>query len=202
MGLTVIIADAQNEYMQRLKQYMDKFYEGKIDIACCLGKEDLREAIHATPDPLVLIGEELVMPSQKLLCDVPAVVMTEERSSCSIPNAYSIWKYQRIDVLYDEITAAYGKRGSLVLFHKPKPWELLLFQGTSGGTGTSTMAAVCARNLAQMGRKVLYLNLETLGTADFYFQSSQGMDLGTFLHEMENGANAEDLIEKSVKKDS
>ena len=202
MNRTVIIADTQNEYMQRLGQYLERFYEDQINLISCIGKEELKAAIHPAEKPLVLIADELASSVQRLLWEIPVVVLTEERDACSIPGARSIWKYQRIDTLYNEITAAYEQKEKLVLFHRPKPWRILLFQGVSGGVGTSTMAAVCARNLAQMGKKVLYLNLEPLGTADFYFQSREGKNLSDFLQEVEAGADAVELMESGSKKDS
>ena len=44
------------------------------------------------------------------------------------------------------------------------------------------MAAACARNYAGKGRKVLYLNLESFGSADVFFDADGKADMSDVVH--------------------
>lgn len=58
-----------------------------------------------------------------------------------------------------------------VVAEEKKQAKIAVFSSPCGGSGTSTLAAACARSFAKAGKKTLYLNLEKFGSSDIFFSS-------------------------------
>ena len=80
--------------------------------------------------------------------------------------------------------------------------KIYLAESIAGGTGTTTVAIAFARFLARKGKRVLYLNLETLGSVGSIFQNDGGRDFSDVLYLLKSQkGNLELKIDGIVQKD-
>lgn len=201
MGKTIIIADRNQRYLQRLREFFIPAYETAYDFVCCCDTDQLIQALQCKEIALAVLDQKLLEDSKSLLAGVPVMILMEQQDTPLPKNIRGILKYQRRDRLFACMEQAASDPSEYILFTEEKQCELFLFQAASGGTGCSIMAAACSKALAAAGKEVLYLNLEANGTAGFYFRGDGNGSILQFLQQMRTGIPIETALGANRKRD-
>ena len=111
----------------------------------------------------------------------------------------------KISLIYKEILNLYSEN-PVNVFNLKKDGSgetgILTFLPCNGGDGASVMAAACCLNFADRGRRVLYLNLESFGTPDIFFDAEGTFNLSDLIYSIKSRkSNIALKIESMVKKD-
>ncbi|MBQ8052660.1 MAG: AAA family ATPase [Lachnospiraceae bacterium] len=178
MKIRVGFFDKDTRYVNKLVNYLNLHYSDSIETHMYSNIDTMLEQIRKHKLDILLIEPGCVEES----FDVPDYMGMAYFSTSvdidTIREKRTICKYQKVDIIYKEILNLFSE---LDLGISVKAWSgecsIQLFIGASGGVGTTTVAAACAKNLAQNGRKVLYLNLESNGVISQIFtgELSQGL---------------------------
>lgn len=116
----------------------------------------------------------------------------------------AICKYQKVDLIYKQILSIYAEKANRS-FNKfgNENVKILGYVSPCGGVGSSSMAAACAVYMAKRSKKVLYLNLEKLGSADVFFDGEGQFDLSDIIFALKSKKNNISIkLESCVKESS
>lgn len=115
----------------------------------------------------------------------------------------AVCKFQTVDLFYKQILNIYSEhQDEVIKRYSVGNCKTIAFLPVSGGSGASSLAAASAINLAQTGKRVLYLNLERLGSSDVFFEGNGSFSLSdVFLALQSKNANLSLKIESCVKQD-
>ena len=204
MKIKLAILDMDENYLKRVVNILNTKYADKLevysfnDIAVAL-----RDLKMLKPDILLAYNDfnvDLSLLPQRCafayLVDAPDVE--------SYHSQRAIGKFQRVDMIYKQILGIYSENAERFSLSRQGEGagRVIAFGAASGGCGASTMAAACAKHFAAKGYKVLYLNLEQLGSADLFFSGEGQFDLSKIIFALKSKkTNLPLLLESFVKQD-
>jgi MinD-like ATPase involved in chromosome partitioning or flagellar assembly len=117
----------------------------------------------------------------------------------------TIFKYQKIESLYRNLLDIFSESipdSVGIRFDGESSAKIIAFASPAGGAGGSTAAAACAKYFASRGSRVIYLNLETLGSTDAFFSGSGNATFNEVVFALKSKrSNLALKLESSVKRD-
>lgn len=195
MKIRVGLYDQDVRYVDKLVNYFNVHYSDSLEMHTFSKIDAILEQIKKRRLDLLLIDPDCVEESFSVPQSVGMAYLSESAGIDTIRGKKTICKYQKAELIYKEILNLYSELDKQISI---KAWkgncDLHLFIGASGGVGTSTIAAACARNLADNGKKVLYLNLESNGIVDEFFKGELNQGLSDILYAIKS--NHSNLIMK------
>ncbi len=203
MGQTIIFADFDGQYLERIRDFFVPEYGKEWQILCCGSPQELQKELVDFPKALVAAGVEFAEAARKYLRGIPVVLLWQEPGQVmkEKEGAEGVFRYQRMDELQEAFQKQMQSLERTILFPRPEKGRIYLFQSASGGCGCSTAAAACAKAMASTGENVLYLNLESMGTAGFYFKEEGSRDLLQYLFDLRTGKSLEQTLSENLKRD-
>lgn len=169
MNIRVAIADANSEYVERLTDVLEQHQD--LTIAQYTDKHALEKALSAKHydillfDPSIYTGQVEAKGALKLLLVDPDEPIPEECSQ--IKNLKKTYKYQKISKIYQKILEYYSEVHGGDGIMDATARTLVVFS-PAGGTGKTTVALSMASALAEMGKRVFYMNVEDIASDAFY----------------------------------
>ncbi len=195
MKIRVGFFDQDLRYVNKLVNYFNVHYSDSLEMHTFSTIEALLELVKKSKLDLILIDPDSVEKSFDVPQNVGMAYLSTSGEIDTIRGKRTICKFQKVELIYKEILNLYSELDKELSF---KSWQgscdMHLFIGASGGVGTTTIAAACARNLAENGRKVLYLNLEGTGIVDEFFKGELNQGLSDMLYAIKS--NHSNLILK------
>ena len=195
MKIRVGLYDQDTRYINKLVNYFNVHYSESLEMHTFSSIDAIFEQIKKHRLDLLLIDPESVEESFSVPQSVGMAYFSTNAGIDTIRGKKTICKFQKSELIYKEILNLYSELDKNVSI---KAWkgncDIHLFIGASGGVGTSTIAAACARNLAENGRKILYLNLESTGIVDEFFKGEMNYGLSDILYAIKS--NHSNLILK------
>ena len=116
----------------------------------------------------------------------------------------AICKYQKAELIYKQILSLYSEHAGNISGVKISDdvCQLVCFSSPAGGTGTSTVAAAYAINLAAKQKRVMYLCVEDFGSADAYFDAEGQFDMSDVIFSIKSRkVNLAMKLDSYVKQD-
>ncbi len=173
--MKVIILDKNVEYAERLKRFVELKHP-MIQLLICDNKE---AAIKTSEKEKCDVFLADVVFADELAESIPEIEKDAAFSFISdtdeiLKDREAFGKFMRVEEMYGKICSLYEtKKNRILQTHakdeeKNKNAKVITFFPVSGGTGSSTLAAVCAIALSRTA-KVLYLNLEQLSSESVFF---------------------------------
>lgn len=169
MAKRLVIAEENEVYCNRLKCYLEKHYKEEYEMAFFREKKDFLEYVSNQKCEIALFStvfyDETIHLKNILL---PIVLLEEDEEKPSIHKLkWTIPKYMRISKLMKYIKEQYEE----VERNRPLIYS---FYSPAGGVGQTTIAIGMALSYLNIGRKVLYINLEELDSTGLYFGKRSG----------------------------
>ena len=168
MSMNLIIADTNQEYMERLKDYILNKYQEEYTIELNYDKYQLKERTKIGKCQVVLLTPNLYDPEMNIKNIELPIVLIDEEVPLPYPDKFkrAINKYTRITSLVNYIQEEYEE------MERNKPLIYGVYS-PAGGVGKTTIALSTAVAYAKAGKKVLYFNLEDLDSTPMYFEGTE-----------------------------
>lgn len=203
------ILDHDTRYAEALVNFLSVRYGSQVEPCLFHSLDALRDYLKDHRPDLVLASAEL-LAKPELLPSQAVAYLSEDRDIERFNGRPVVFRYQRGESLLRQIkgiAAEADKRNAV--YTAGERGEAWLFLGAGGGTGCSTAAVGCAAQLARTGRKVLYMNLQSLGDVSGMLsgEGTGGMtrvlyEVKTFLGNREGQGNLAPRLEGLVRYDS
>lgn len=166
---SLVIAEEHEEYRNRLKNYLEKYYKNQYDIEVFEDKKTFLDYIEHQKCDMALFSTAFYEETMNLKNISLPVILSEEGEEK--PSHYKLkWmvqKYTRISKLMTYIDSEYEE----VKRNRPLIYS---FYSPAGGVGQTTIAIGAALSYLKAGRKVLYINLEEVDSTGLYFGKRSG----------------------------
>lgn len=187
--LRLAIADANQQYLNRLKDVLSEYKD--IKIATFSDIDSLRADIERRKYHVLVFDPSMYSPSISLDDVQVAIVLSgENRVPRECERLPKVRKFQRIDAIYHgilEICSSQmtdfdrgGRSGiaSVVSFYSPV-----------GGSGKTTLSLAAAAKLSMVGNRVFYLNLEFFPSDGCYLPQMGTLSLSALLANLSQNGN-------------
>ena len=203
MKIRLAIIEKDQDYLNRIASALSIKYSDRVEAYlfsdCGTAAEAARMA------NVVLAYEGCDIQQLHLNQGTSVAYLTERTGIDKIDGLPAISKYQKLENIYKQILNLYAENASGFVSAKKEDGSvarIFVFTSPCGGTGVSSVAAACAIHFAAMGKKTLYLNLETLGKASTYFSGHGQFGMSDVIYAIKNRkTNLQMKLESCVKQD-
>ncbi len=174
MQIRLVIGEQDKRYLDNFVLYLEKNYLDKIEILSFSDPDFLREYFQSGSADVTLLDEAFGISAEEAQKYGKFAYLSDTADGKRLDGIRRIVKFKKPDLIYKDILDLYAEGGyrTAYLTGTENQINMTLVTGFSGGTGISSFAAALSRQYARRGRKVLYLNLETLGNSEDFFQGS------------------------------
>ncbi|MCM1121373.1 MAG: hypothetical protein NC416_02200 [Eubacterium sp.] len=194
-------------YCKKLVHYFDSHYYDKFQWNIYTQFQYMRQMLQTDTVDIILIGEEMkeeLWESDRKLLEGKLWAYLTEHESGLVEGEWYFQKYQRADQIYRDLLDIYAKKEHIHYEYQPihsSKTAFVAFISASGGSGVSTIAAAAAIAFSQM-EKVLYLNLEEIGSVRLTFTGESKVCFDELIYAIKSRRNTLQLkLESSVSRD-
>ncbi len=204
MKIKLAILEKDQSYLNRIVSAFSTKYADKLEI---YSFTDPRVAINTLENSRidVLVASDVFEIDFKALPARCAFAYFVDSADIDAKNDQrAICKFQKADLIYKQIISLYSEKAGSISGLKlgDDSAKIIVFASPSGGSGSSTMAAACAKHYALKGMKTLYLNFEHYGSSDVFFNSEGQFDMSDIIFALKSKrTNLSLKLEGSVKQD-
>lgn len=176
MEKKIVIADMDEEYLSLLEYKIVEEWEEKAEIEMITDEKYCREFFSQPRDIFFLVMDERLYDENVRKQNCRHIFLLIEDKDAPVPEAETManvrrmFKYSSLKELYLEMMKSVRtpERGSRAEYTK-----LYAVYSPAGGTGkTLTALGICQR-LSEIGKRVLYLNTETLPDFEEYLEENK-----------------------------
>ncbi len=203
--IKLAILDSSEQYVERISVVFNSQFNNQIELYTFTEEGTALKSLSENKIDVLLADESFTIKVEDLPKRCAFAYLTESNSIETLLGQRTICKYQRAELIYKEILSIFSERNSDTIGYKSddsRTVSVYTFISASGGVGGSTMAAACAVSGAQLGRKVLYINLERFGDANAFFSGDGSFDLSDVLYDIKSKkANLALKLESNVRRD-
>ena len=204
MKIKLAILEKDKSYLSRIVSVFGTKYADKFEIYSFTDKEVALSNLNSAKIDVLVAGDSFDIDVKALPNRCGFAYLVDSLDIDMVNDQRAICKFQKADLIYKQILSVYSEKASSITGFKMNSDEghIILFCSPSGGTGCSTAAAACAMHIAAMGKKALYLNLETFGAADLFFNGEGLFDMSDLIFALKSKkANLHLKLESCVKQD-
>lgn len=204
MKIKLAILERDKSYLTRIVSAFGTKYADKLEMYSFTDAEVALNILAGAKIDVFLSSDAFDIDTARIpnrcafayLVDFPGIdTVREQRAIC---------KFQKADLIYKQILSVYSEKASTITGFKMTgdAGQTIAFCSASGGVGCSTMAAACAAHFAAQGSRVLYLNLETFGSADVFFSGEGQFGMSDIIFALKSKkTNLSLKLESCVKQD-
>ena len=170
---TVILADADAEYLKRLSNY---FMEKSPQLELYIFTEQmlLMEYLATEKADILVVGEQFAN-EETAECENVSVKIVLSMSMEPVEGFEVVKKYQKTESLLNDILLKYAEgTGAEEAIKGSSHTRVAAFYSPAGGTGKSVLALGMAAVSAKAGLKTLYLNLEEVDSVKYALGTTPG----------------------------
>lgn len=213
--INLVIADIDEMYLDNLAGFMFNKYYSTFKIKTFSSRElfieFLKEKKWNSPD-LILLGDEFSTDEeiQKLIGtdSLGLIGIGVQYAPTQNPDMLYIEKYQSAETITEEIVEYYTSLNPVYKSSENNERsysKVISMFSSSGGAGKSTIAVNLANQLSSFGKRVLYLDLQSLNTTFLYYGDTNkkfDMNFTNLIFSIkENSTDIKNIITNIVVKD-
>ncbi|HEY5589040.1 MAG TPA: AAA family ATPase [Candidatus Paceibacterota bacterium] len=213
--INLVIADIDEMYLDNLAGFMFNKYYSTFKIKTFSSRdlfiEFLKEKKWNSPD-LILLGDEFSTDEeiQKLIGtdSLGLIGIGVQCAPAQNPDMLYIEKYQSAETITEEIVEYYTSLNPVYKSSENNERsysKVISMFSSSGGAGKSTIAVNLANQLSSFGKRVLYLDLQSLNTTFLYYGDTNkkfDMNFTNLIFSIkENSTDIKNIITNIVVKD-
>ena len=168
MNISISIADANREYLERLVEVLQEYEE--LSVSVFTNATLLEQALQTKRFDIVLFNPDICEKKLTFFNVKLCICLYSEdtQNAMLYSDCLKIMKYQRISKLYKEIIKAYAdKAGYLADFDNSQNTKIIAVYSPIGGSGKTTIALSLASNLSSSGKSVLFLSAEQMDSSSY-----------------------------------
>ncbi len=175
--IRVAVYDTNAAYTERFCKYMGDV-PGRTEVFCPVyEKRQLDAMIAERAVEAVLVPEALKEEYPSFIGDIHVGYFTEE----PMEEPGELFRYQARRELFRDLEAVLAQEDTAV--------KMVVFTGAESNVGCSAAASAYAAKLASGEKRVLYINMNSLGDDTCIYQGGNPRDLGFLLTELKNGGD-------------
>lgn len=205
MKINLVILEPNQNYINRLLSVFTARYADKFTLYSFTNQEAAMEILQKTKIDVFIADEAFEIDMERVPKRCGFAYFTNSSGVDSLYDQRAICKYQKAELIYKQILSLYSENAghiSGLKFHDDSS-KVLVFSSPCGGTGTSTVAAACAKYFAKRGKKTLYLNFERFGSSEIVFSGEGQFGLYEIIYALKGKrANLSLKLESCVKQDT
>ncbi len=204
MKIKLAILETDKSYLSRIVSTFGAKYADKFEIYSFTDQDVALASLGSAKIDVLLASDSFEIDPAKLPGRCGFAYLVESADIELQKGQRAICKFQKADLIYKNILSVYSEKASSIIGFKLDGGEscLIAFSSAAGGVGSSTMAAACALHFAMQGKKTLYLNLETFGSADLFFNGEGTFDLSDIIFALKSRkTNFHIKLESCVRRD-
>ena len=207
MKIKIFICSEDRLYCEKMVNYFDAHYYDKFQWNVCTQLQYMRRMVQTDKVDIILIGEEMkeeFWESDWKLLEGKLWAYLTENEGGQKDGEWHFRKYRRADEIYRDLLDFYATKEHIQyenLSIISSKTTFITFVSVSGGNGASTIACAAAKACSQM-EKVLYLNLEAIGSSMLSFSGENKAGFDELIYAIKSRRNALGLkLESSVSID-
>lgn len=204
--IKVAILDEEDGYLKRITEFFGSQYGDRLESYAFTNQTALFSFLHNHKVDVLLASDRCELDVKSINEKMAFAYLVNSTSIQKVNDKRAICKYQKADLFYKDILALYSENPANVIgLRSDREGETMFLAvfSAAGGNGASTIAAACCMNLASRGKRVLYLNLESMTSSRTYFQSDGNFSISDIVFAIKSKkGNLSLRIESSVKEDS
>lgn len=208
MKIKVSVCSNDILYCEKLVNYFNSHYYDKFQWNVYTQSTYLNQIFQSNAADLILIGEEMKSELQKIdeeLKNSQLWAYLADDNNEQDENIWCLEKYRRADQIYRDLLDLYAQKEHVHyenLSIVSGKTTFIAFVSAGGGSGASTIACAAAKAFSHMD-KVLYLNLEELGSCELAFKGEYKPGLDELIYAVKSRRNTLELkIESSITRDN
>lgn len=202
MKIRLGILDDDANYTKRFSAYLNT-HSDQIDLFIFSTWDSFQSFLEQKFVDVLLAEPKLVPERETFPKNMQAAYFSATQDVETIRDLRAVCKYQKAGLLIREVKSLYAEldKGETLKAGGSRT-RIIAFRGVSGGVGTTTCAIACARTLAAMRQKVIYLNLEENGCV-FPLLAGEGTStLSDILYAIKSkSANLQLKMESMIRQD-
>lgn len=205
MKIKLAILEKDRIYLERIVAAFNMRYAEKLEIYSFTNIEVAIDAIEQNKIDVLLADENFELDRNNIPKRCAIAYLVASAGIEMLRDEVAVCKFQKADLIYRQIVSLYSENAGNIsgLKFGDDSAKIIVFASPSGGTGTSTMAAACAKHFAENGKKTLYLNLEHYGSSDVYFSAEGQFDMSDIIFALKSKkTNLPLKLESCVKQSS
>ena len=203
MKIKVAVLTEDERYLSRIINTLGIKYSDSLELYTFTDKRIAINTISDSKINVVLAEPPFDIDFHMLSDRSDFAWLVEQSDVTSYKGKRAICKFQTIDLLYKQILNIFSEhQEEIIRKYSVGNCKIIAFLPVSGGVGASSLAAAAAINLVSLGKKVLYLNLEKLGSSDVFFSGDGPFDMSDVIFALQSKtANLSMKLESCVKQD-
>lgn len=205
MKIKLGILESDQGYLNRIVSAFASKYSDKLQIYSFTNIETTFVTLESEKIDVLVANDSFDIDVSLLPKRCAFAYFVDSKDVDTYNGQVAISKFQKAEMIYKQILSLYSENAGSVNGFKlnDDSCELIIFTSPSGGVGTSSMAAACARRFAKIGKRTLYLNFESYGSSDVFFSGEGQFSMSDIIFALKSKkANLTMKIESSVKQDS
>lgn len=205
MKIKLAILEKDENYLKRLVIAFNTKYADKFQIYSFTDLQVALSAIKESKIDVFVANDIFVIPFEEIPDRCGFAYLVDSSDIQSINEKRAISKFQKAELIYKQILSLYSENAGAITGLKmlEDDCKLIAFTSISGGTGSSVMAAACAKYFASKGKRALYLNLEKFGSSDLFFSAEGQFDMSDIIYALKSKkTNLTLKLESCVKQDA
>ena len=206
MKIRLVVVAADVMYLKKITDIFTTKFEDKLEVYSFSDIHPAMEILEKNRINVMLVDDSFTMDTDQLPQHCGFAYLVESSNIETVRGQRAIGKFQKVDLIYKQILSIYSEHGggnTPIYDRDSESCKLFTFISAAGGVGTSCAAAACAAFLAERGRRVLYLNLETYSSTDVFFRSEGQFDMTDIVYALKSRkTNFTIKLESCVKQDS
>lgn len=204
MKIKLAILEENQNYLDRLVSSLSSRYAEELEVYAFTETEAALSVLDKIRIDVFVVGDGCEIDGSLVPPKCGFAYFTDSPDIETIRGQTAIGRFQKIDLIYKSILNIYSEHFGQIsgLKYGDNSTFVISFQPVSGGSGSSTMAAACAVRFASRGKKVLYVDLETFGTADTFFSANGQFDMSDIIYAIKSRrSNLAMKFESCAKRD-
>lgn len=187
MRIKLAVLNHDAEFIKRLSEIFRKKYSEVITLTGFSDNEVLYKSVEELKPDIILFDEADKIDQSRLPQKVICGFICEEPDVNSISSYPVVFKYQKVDKIYQDILNLYESifNEDMISGLKESGSRIILFTSAQGGCGTSVAAASYALRCAKDQKKVIYIGLDNFGNSNLYFLSDNDCSFSDVIHNLQ-----------------
>lgn len=190
MKKNMILADLDSDYLNHIAGYFME-HAPQIELNLFTKPERLQAYLESGGMIDILVVSEEMMPAIPEKVNEKTVKLLLSSSMTPAEGYALVKKYQKTQSLLNDILLQYAEQsGSTEAIRGKSNTRIAAFYSPAGGSGKTVLALGFATSMVKEGKKVFYLNLETIDSVNEVLSPTQGTLSDLFLAVRSKGMDA------------
>ena len=206
MKIKLAILESDAHYLERIMSVFTNNFSDKVEVHGFTSLETTMQNLAKLRVNVLLSADSFDVDASLLPKHCAFAWFVESGDIEDFKGHRAISKFQKVELIYKAVLELFSESvpdDVGLRFEGDSSARIFTFVSASGGAGSSCAAIACAKALATVGKRVLYLNLECFGEADLFFTGQGSLTLHDVIFVLKSKkSNLSIKLESCVRQDA